>query len=143
MRTRWFICDFRYLPISITLETEDAAQTEHIYAWIFDAPVRPIATLHIDSVWAIFHRCVNFVILCTDYRTSTYQSDIYDTDDTRIYPLGNPTPSISSLLNCLEFAAVDLLYRIRRLGHRINTLISDTTPSLSRWISPPGNPAGA
>ena len=86
---RWWIIDLRYLSISVTYQESDIEQPNHISAWIFDVSIRPLCTLHIASTWQSLCKCENFTFLCTTFQTLNYASDIYETDETCVYPLSN------------------------------------------------------
>ena len=94
---RYWIIDQRYLSISITYQESDIEQPNQISAWIFDLSLRPLFSIHIASTWRSLIRCENFTILATSFQSFGYTSDIYETDETRIYPLPN-APSAGHFL---------------------------------------------
>lgn len=61
MRTRWYLCDFRYLSISITLAGPDEESPGDLQVFVFDLSLRPLWTIHCASTWTGFGRCQNFV----------------------------------------------------------------------------------
>ena len=95
MRSRWFLIDTRFLSISWTLGNADydPEDPNPLSAVIFDVSLRPIATLHVSSVWSSRNnRCLNFAMLFTSYQSFGYQSDIFEKEEMFPYPIPGSTP---------------------------------------------------
>ena len=93
MGERWWFIDTRYFSLSFTYESaNDLELGRSLVVWILDISVRPLFIIHIAVAWAAFLRCANFVFLCTPFPDFSYKSDIFETDESCIYPLSNAPP---------------------------------------------------
>ena len=86
MQNRYFLVDFRYLSIWITIETPEPNWDNRYWAFYFDLSVRPIFAIHIASIWRSFSQCVDFALACTSFQSMTITTDLRDLDETCIYP---------------------------------------------------------
>ena len=132
MRSRWFLIDTRFLSISFTLDNTDFDLEEHnpLTALIFDISLRPIATVHISSVWTTYNRCVNFAILFTSFQSFSYQSDIFETDEMFHYPTPGQATFIAFLGHCWGVFALMLMRRWFRFYDQCEDLYSSINRSL-------------
>ena len=86
MHNKYFIVDYRYLSIWITVETPEPAWNVQTWTFLVDVSVRPIFAIHIASIWTSSTRCADFAIILTSFRSMIIHTDLNDTDETCIYP---------------------------------------------------------
>ena len=139
MRSRWFIIDTRFLSISFTIENADFSLDDlnPLNDFIFDVSLRPIATLHISSVWTTYNRCVNFAILFTSFQSFGYQSDIFETDEMFHYPTPGHTPTLEFLGHCWDVIAIMLMRKWFCLSDRLVEFRDFVTALIKKRLQPP------
>ena len=87
MSTRWFLIDRRYFSLSVRIgRNPDIENLEPFAGYFFDLSLRPIFIIHIVSLWTGPFRCFHFAILFTSFPNFEYSSDIYETDESCVYP---------------------------------------------------------
>ena len=86
MHARWYICDYRHLPISFTLDGPGGDGPDALRVFVLDLSIRPFCGWHYASLWTGPVRCGDFAFILASFARFGFVSGHFDIDELTIYP---------------------------------------------------------